>query len=313
MTDLLLSLLTYEFFHAIIRMATPIALTAVGEVCNERSGVLNIGIEGMMLIGAFFAVVGSAYSQNAFVGVLTAMLAGLLTALIYGVIVITLKANQIVAGFAINIAALGITSFLYRVIFGIHGLPVQVPGVNPWNVPLLNKIPIVGPLLFQNNSIVYFAYLLIPIVFFVLYKTTIGLRIRSVGENPRAADMVGINVNFWRYITTLLNGILCGVAGAALSLANVNTFVDNITAGRGFIALAAVIFGRWNPVGATLAALLFGAAQALALRFQAFGIGIPTQFLLMSPYVLSLIGIIVFRGSGSNPAALTNPYNKEAV
>ena len=313
MIELLFSLLTIEFLYATIRMATPIALSAIGEVYNERSGVLNVGIEGTMLIGAFAGVIGSAYSQNAFVGVLSAALASLLTALIYGVIVITLKANQIVAGFALNIAALGITDFLYRVIFGIRSLPVQVPGVNLWEVPVLSRIPIIGPILFQNNSIVYFTYLLVPVAYFILFHTTIGLRIRSVGENPRAADMVGINVVFWRYSTTLFSGILCGIAGAALSLANVNTFVAGMTAGRGFIALAAVIFGRWNPVGATLAALLFGAAQALALRLQAFGIGIPSQFLIMLPYVLSLLGIIIFRGTGSSPAALTIPYNKDAV
>ncbi len=313
MSEFLLSLLTVEFFLAVIRMATPIALAATGEVCNERSGVLNVGIEGMMLIGAFFAVVGSALSQNAFVGVLTAMLASLLTAFIFSIIVITLKANQIVAGFALNIAALGITDFLNRVIFGIRSIPIQVPGINPIDIPLLSKIPIIGPVLFQNNLIVYFTYLIVPAVYFIIFKTTVGLKIRSVGENPRAADMVGINVYFWRYSTTLLNGMLCGIAGAALSLANVNTFVTNITAGRGFIALAAVIFGRWNPILASLAALLFGTAQALALRFQAFGVAIPSQFLIMLPYALSLIGIIIFRGRASNPAALTNPYNKEAV
>lgn len=311
MIETLIDLFTVEYFFGTIRTATPIALAGIGEVYLERSGIINLGMEGMMLIGAFFAVVGASLSESAAVGLLTAMLAGVITALLFAVAVITLRANQIVAGAAINIGALGLTSFLSRVVFGIRLLPVQVEGIQPWFVPFLSQIPVIGRVFFQQTPLVYFTYLLVGVATYVLFRTTWGLKIRAVGEHPRAADTVGINVYAWRYLTTLINGGLCGIAGATLSLAHLNTFVDNMTAGRGFIALAAVIFGRWNPAGAAVAALLFGAADALQLRFQAFGVGISNQLLLMLPYLLTLIAVIVFRGQAASPASLTKPYVKE--
>jgi ABC-type uncharacterized transport system permease subunit len=311
MIESLLGLFTVEYFFGAIRMATPIALAGIGEVYLERSGIINLGMEGIMLVGAFFAVLGAAASGSAVLGLLTAIVAATVLGLVFGFAVITLRANQIVAGAAINIGALGLTSFLSRVVFGIRALPIQVAGIGPWPVPVLSKIPFIGRVFFQHSPVVYFTYALILFATFVLYRTTWGLKIRSVGEHPRAADTVGINVYAWRYATTLLNGLLCGIAGASLSLAHLNTFVDNMTAGRGFIALAAVIFGRWNPFGAALAALLFGAADALQLRFQAFGVGISNQLLLMMPYLLTLIAVIFFRGQAVTPAALAQPYEKE--
>lgn len=311
--ETLLGLFTVEYFYGTIRMATPIALAGVGEVFLERSGIINLGIEGIMLNGAFFAVLGAALTGNAFLGLLTAIGAGVLTALLFGLAVITLRANQIVAGAAINIGALGLTSFLSRVVFGIRELPVQVSGVQPWSVPILGDIPFIGRVFFQQTPVVYFAYFLIAVSTYVLFRTTWGLKIRAVGEYPRAADTVGINVYAWRYLTTSMNGFLCGIAGAALSLAQLNTFVDNMTNGRGFIALAAVIFGRWNPAGVAIGALVFGAADALQLRFQAFGVGITNQLLLMMPYLLTLIAVILFRGQAAAPAALAKPYVKESA
>ena len=306
-----LELFTTEFFYATIRMATPLTLAAIGEVYLERSGVINIGMEGMMLLGAFFGVLGAALSGNPLVGLLAAIAIGALAALLFGLAVITLRANQIVAGAAVNITALGLTSFLPRVIFGIRPLPPQVTGIEVWPVPGLSNIPFVGHVLFEQSPVVYLTYFLVVISTFVLFRTTWGLKIRSVGEYPRAADTVGISVHSWRYGCTVLNGMLCGIAGASLSLAQLNTFVDNMTAGRGFIAMAAVVFGRWNPVGATIAALVFGAATALQLRLQAFEIGISSQLLLMLPYAVTLLGVIIFRGQTAAPVALAKPYVKE--
>ena len=311
--ETLLGLFTVEYFFGTIRMATPLALAGIGEVYLERTGIINLGIEGIMLCGAFFAVLGASVTGSPFLGLLTAMLAGLIVALVFGVAVISLRANQIVAGAAINIGALGLTTFLSRVVFGIRMLPVQVEAIEPWPVPLLSEIPFIGRVFFQQTPIVYLTYVLIAVSTYVLFKTTWGLKIRAVGEYPMAADTVGINVYAWRYLAAMVNGVLCGIAGASLSLAHLNLFVDNMTAGRGFIALAAVIFGRWNPVGVALGALLFGAADALQLRFQAFGVGISNQLLLMLPYLLTLIAVIILRGQTAAPAALAKPYVKEST
>ncbi|MDD5367858.1 MAG: ABC transporter permease [Anaerolineaceae bacterium] len=311
LNDLLKLLLTEEFLYATIRIATPIILAALGEVFLERSGVINLGMEGMMLMGALFGVVGASMSGNTWIGLLTAIVIGVVVALIFGLSVITLRANQIVAGAAINITALGLTTFLNRVIFGIRPLPVQINVLTPWPVPILSKIPVIGHVLFEQDPLVYLAYFVIIISTFILFRTTWGLKIRSVGEHPRAADTVGISVNKWRYICLMFNGVMCGIAGASLSLVQLNTFTDNMTTGRGFIAMAAVIFGRWNPIGAALASLVFGGASALQLRLQAFQIGISNQFLLMIPYLLTLVGVIIFRGHTATPKALAKPYAKE--
>jgi ABC-type uncharacterized transport system permease subunit len=311
LVEQLLALFSLDFFHATIRMATPLILAAIGEVYLERSGVINIGMEGLMLFVAFFGVLGASVTQYAGIGLLWSILSGGLAAMVFGLAVITLRANQIVAGAALNIIALGVTTFLPRVIFGIRPLPPQVPGIQDWVIPVLSDIPIIGYILFQQSPIVYLTLVLIIVLTFVLFRTTWGLKIRAVGENPRASDTAGISVYGWRYACVLLNGFLCGVAGATLSLAQLNTFVDNMTAGRGFIALAAVIFGRWNPVGATVASLAFGAANALQLRLQTFDIGISSQLLLMIPYALTLLGVIIFRGQTAAPAALAKPYAKE--
>lgn len=311
--EVLLGLFTVEFFYAAIRMASPIALAALGEVYLEKAGILNLGIEATMLMGAFFGVLGSALSGSALVGVLTAMAAGILTNLVFGFLVITMRANQIVTGAALNITALGMTSFLSRVIFGVRSLPVQVQGVKPLTIPLLSDIPVIGRILFDQTPLVYFTYIMVIVMTFVLYRTTWGLKIRSVGEHPRAADTLGINVIRWRYGCVLLAGALGGIAGSILSLAQLSTFVDNMIAGRGFIALAAVIFGRWNPIGAAAAALVFGAADAMQMRVQAFSLNIPSDFLLLLPYLITLIGVIIFRGKAAAPVALTKPYEKEAM
>jgi ABC-type uncharacterized transport system permease subunit len=287
-------------------------LPCLGEVFLEKSGVINIGMEGAILTGAFFAVWGSAITGSALVGALCAVIAGSVVTLMFSVVVVTLRANQIVSGMAFNMVALGMTSFLNRLIFGVRGIPLKVVGIEPWAIPYLSDIPVVGRVLFQHDVFVYLAYLLVPLAMFVMYRTTWGLKIRAVGEHPKAADTVGIDVYAWRYRMAALNGILCGLAGAALSLSQLNTFTENMTAGRGFIAMAAVIFGRWNPALASLAALGFAAMDAMQLRVQGLGIGIPSQFLMMMPYLFTLIAVASFRGRWSMPNALASAYARES-
>lgn len=310
--DNFLSLFTEKFFNASIRMATPLILAAIGEVYLERAGILNLGLEAMMLLGAFFGVLGASLSGSPIIGLLSAIMAGLFAGLIFGIWVISLRANQIVTGAAMNIAALGLTSFLSRVIFGIRTLPTQVTGFKEWPIPILSDIPVIGRILFYHTPLVYFALFLVIIMTFILFRTTWGLKIRAIGEHPRASESVGIGVLSWRYGMSLLCGGLCGIAGATLSLAQLTTFVDNMTAGRGFIALAAVIFGRWNPIGASAASLVFGATDALQMRFQAFSVGLPPDIFLMLPYLLTLVGVIVFRSRRTQaPVALAKPYKRE--
>ena len=310
-SDILDLIFTVNFLYATIRIATPLILAAIGEVILERSGVINIGMEGMMLTCAFSGILVASSSGSATLGLLSAVIIGALTALLYGVAVITLRANQIVTGVAINIIALGLTSYLSRVIFGIRPLPLQAPGIGTFPIPLLSDIPVIGHIFFEQDPLTYLTFILIVVLTFVLFRTTWGIKIRAVGEHPRAAETMGINVNFWRYACVVFNGMMCGLAGVSLSLVQLNSFVDNMTTGRGFIALAAVIFGRWNPFGAAIASLVFGAASALQLRLQVFDIGISKQLLLMLPYAVTLIGVIIFRSQTATPAALAQPYIKE--
>lgn len=300
-----------DLARASIRMATPITFAAIGGIYSERAGVFNIGLEGMMLTGAFAGALGSHWLGNPWLGVLLAILGGGGMALIHAFVCVTLRANQIVSGIAINIFALGLTSFLLRALFGIEGMQ-NVPYFSPLSIPLLGSIPVVGEVFFQHGVLVYLSYLLVPISMFVLYRTTWGLTIRGVGDHPRAADTVGVNVLRTRYLCIVVSGMLAGIGGAFLSLDDTHTFADNMAGGRGYIALAALIFGRWNPLGAFGATLLFGLADAVQLRMQAFGAPIPYQFLLMVPYLVT-IGVLagVVGKKVRAPAAIGIPYSKE--
>lgn len=293
---------------ATIRLAIPILLAALGGMYSERSGIINIGLEGMMLMGALAGVVGSSFTGSPWVGLLLALLAGGLLALIHAYFTISLQVDQIVSGIAINILSLGLTSFLFRLIFGITTSPIRVNAFAPVPIPLLSKIPVLGPVLFSQNVLVYLALLLVPISAFFLYRTTEGLKIRTVGEHPKAADTAGIPVFRVRYICTVVSGILAGLGGVFLSLGQFNMFVDNMVAGRGFIAVAAIIFGKWNPWGILGASLIFGAADAIQVRLQTAGLGIPYQFSLMFPYILTIIALTGLVGRTVPPAAEGKPY-----
>jgi general nucleoside transport system permease protein len=292
-----------------IRMATPLAFAAMGGVYSERSGVINVGLEGMMLTGAFTGAMGSLLFGNPWMGLLCAALGGGAMGLIHSFVCVTLRANQIVSGIAINIFALGMTSFFLRAFFGIQGMQ-NVPYFTPTAIPLLGDIPIVGPILFQHGAIVYLGYLVVPVSMFILYRTTWGLTIRGVGEHPRAADTVGSRVLRTRYLCVFICGMLAGVGGAFLSLDDTHTFADGMSGGRGYIAYAAMIFGRWSPLGAFAGTLLFGLADSVQLRMQAFGAPIPYQFLLILPYAVTIL-VLYFVKRVKMPAALGVPYAKE--
>lgn len=294
---------------ATIRNATPLVFAALGGMFSERSGVVNIGLEGLMLISAFAGVVGAYFSGNAFVGLGVAILAGLLFALVHALMCITFEADQIISGTAINLLALGGTGFLMVVIFGSGGTSPRVSGFKEIPIPLLSKIPIVGPAIFSQSLLVYLMYALIPVTFFVLFRTPFGLRLRATGEVPEAVDTAGVSVTRMRYYGVGLSGVLASLGGVYLSMSLLSAFSEGMTNGRGFIALAALIFGRWNPIGATGAALLFGFAQAVTIRAPQDIV--PDEFLQMLPYILTIVVLAGFGGRAIAPASIGKPYRKE--
>jgi len=294
---------------ATIRNATPLVFAALGGMFSERSGVVNIGLEGLMLISAFAGVVGAFTSGSALVGLLFALGAGLLFGLVHAVMCITFEADQIISGTAINLLALGGTGFLMVIVFGQGGTSPDVENFPPVAIPLLSQIPVIGQALFNQSLLVYLMYLTVPVAFFVLFRTPFGLRLRATGEVPEAVDTAGVSVTRMRYFGVALSGLLAALGGVYLSMGLLSAFTEGMTQGRGFIALAALIFGRWNPVGAAGAALLFGFAQALTIRVPPEAI--PNEFIQMIPYVLTIVVLAGFGGRAIAPAAVGKPYRKE--
>jgi simple sugar transport system permease protein len=291
------------FFSASMRLAAPILLAALGGIYNERAGVLNIGMEGMMLMGSLIGFTIGHITGSLWLGVLAAALTGVLLGLILGFFTITLDANQVVAGISINLLCVGLASFLYRLFYGL-GLQPRGSDYGIWNIPGLSQIPVIGPMFFQQSPLVYLTYLIIAVSFIVVFRSSWGLAIIATGENPAAAETLGVNVVRTRYISMVISGALCGIGGAFLSLVATSVFLDNMTAGRGYIALAILLLGRRNPLGLLAAALMFGAADALQLRTQLLNIGIPFQFMLMLPYLLTIVVLSFFVRRTDNPAAL---------
>ncbi len=304
-----------EILSATIRGATPLLLAALGEVISQRAGVLNIGIEGMMLIGAFSGMVGSFYMAELVIiapwfGLLMAGMGGLIAAALFALCAIRLRGDQVIIGTAMTLLALGLTEVIYQRLFGITGIAQGVPAFRQIDIPLLSQIPFFGRALFSHNILVYIAFLLVPCVYFFLYHTQPGLRVRACGEHPRAIAAAGVNVLRLRTICLLFAGAMAGIAGGYLSLADVPYFTPGMTVGRGFIALAIVIFGKWHPIKACGAALLFGFGSALDARFQALGWSVPYQVFLMLPYVLCLAVLAGFVGRAEAPLALGRPYGQ---
>ena len=294
---------------ATIRNATPLVFAALGGMFSERSGVVNIGLEGLMLISAFAGVVGAFLSGTVWIGLLFAVGAGLLFALIHAVMCVTFEADQIISGTAINLLALGGTAFLMVIVFGQGGTSPDVEKFDPIAIPLLSQIPVVGRALFDQSLLVYLMYAMVPITFFVLFRTPFGLRLRATGEVPEAVDTAGVSVARMRYYGVALSGMLAALGGVYLSMSLLSSFTEGMTAGRGFIALAAMIFGRWHPVGAFGAALLFGLGGALTIRVPPEAI--PNEFIQMIPYVLTIVVLAGFGGRAIAPAAVGKPYRKE--
>jgi len=299
-----------NFLAANIRSAAPIMICATGLVFSAKAGIVNISAEGMMLIGAVTAAIGSYISGSVWVGLILALFCTMLVSLIFAFFTITLKADQTVVGMAINVFGLGMSTTLSRFFFrgDFRG---TVDSFQPLQIPLLSDIPILGRALFSQTLPVYIILLFIPIAFFVMYKTDLGLRIRAVGEHPKTCDTVGINVFKIRYGTVLYSGLLAGFAGTFVSLGALSLFTEDMVAGRGFMAVAAVVFGGYNPLGVLGASMLFGAGDALIFRVQAAGTQIPFQFINMIPYVITILALCGFVGKTQVPTDSGRPYIKD--
>jgi general nucleoside transport system permease protein len=306
-----------DYLSSSLRLSVPLAFAALGGLFSERSGVLNIGLEGMLLTGAFASAVGTFYSGNVWLGVAIAIVSGCALGLLHAWLSVSLRVDQLVSGLAINLSAAGLTAFGSRLVFDTETTQKLVP-ITPMAIPGLSQLPILGQPLFNQDFLVYLLFALVPASTYLLFHTTLGLTLRAVGEYPRAADTAGIRVGWVRYLSVMLSGGLAAIGGAYLVLVHVNFFTEGMSAGKGFIALAALIFGRWHPVGAVAACLLFGATEALQLRIQTFGIErlfgieIRYQLLNMLPYAVALLALIGLAGKSTPPAALGVAYVKES-
>jgi general nucleoside transport system permease protein len=294
------------FLAATVRISTPLLLAATGELVNERAGVINLGVEGAMLAGALAAALGSV-AGGPWLGVLAALGAGMLIAASFSAMAIGARADQIVTGAAVTLGTVGLTGAIYRSAFGTAGPGLSIPTFAAWPVPGLREIPLLGPALFEQPALTYFGWLLIPIASWFLFRSWWGLALRASGESAEAARAMGVPVRRVQFLATLAGGALAGVAGATLVLSQVGTFAEKMTAGRGFIAIAIVVLGRWHPAGVLAAALLFGAASALQFVLQGLGLAVPYQVFLVLPYVIALFALVPGGGRARAPAGLGRP------
>lgn len=305
MSDFLVGLLVATF-----QLATPYLLTAQGELFAERSGVMNLGVEGIMVMGAFAALVGTLSTGNLGVGILSAIVTGALLGLIFAFLSVTLRSNQAVIGVAIS-AMIGwsLVAYLLRMIYVNPN--IHTPTLSAIPIPVLHQIPVLGPALFEQNILTYFAVFSAPLLMLFLSRTIIGLKIKAAGENPMASETMSVRVNYFRYLCTIYGGIMAGLGGASLLLGYIGTFNENIINGRGYIAISLVILGQWNPVGVLAAALVFGGIEALQWRLQVVGLGIPSEFLLMLPYILAIVVLVLTARRARAPASLGQPYSRQ--
>lgn len=294
-----------------ITAGTPILYASLGELITERAGILNLGVEGIMLTGAVSGFICAYTTANPWLGLLMAAVVGMLVALIHAFLTITLRANQVVSGLAITLFGAGLSSFIGKAYVG----KILPQSFKPFAVPYLADIPYLGPIVFKHDALVYLSYILVVVTYFYLYKTTPGLKMRAIGENPAAADAMGIDVFALRYLYVLIGGALCGIAGAYLSLAYAPSWLENMTAGRGWIAVALVIFALWNPIRALLGAYLFGGIDALGFHLQVMGVPISVFLLNMLPYIFTIVVLVVVlamkKGRITAPQALGVSYNRE--
>lgn len=291
-----------------IRLATPYLYASIGETFGQRSGVLNLGVEGQMLLGAFAAFYVVINTGNLWLGVLTAMGVGALMGLAMAIVTVNLHAQQGISGIGFYLFGLGMSNLLFQ---RLVGTVETVKGFQNFNIPYLSEIPLIGNIFFGQNILVYLAFLLVPAAWFVMNKTTLGMKIHAVGENPEAADSLGVSVAGIRYFTIILGGTLSGVGGASLSIALLNVFQQNMTAGLGFIAVALVYFGGWRPWGVLTGALLFSMVNALQLWIQVLGIPIASELAVMMPYILTIVVLVLSVSKVRSPSALTKPFERE--
>ena len=293
--------------HSGIRLATPYLFASLGEMFDQRSGVLNLGIDGIMLMGAFAGFYVVYNTGNPWLGLLAAIVVGCLMGLLMGVVSVTMQAEQGISGIGLYLFGLGLSSLLFKMLIGSVE---SVSGFPTLDIPILSDLPIIGPIFFDHDILVYLAYAMVPVSWFVLNKTPLGLKIRAVGQNPEAADSLGVSVTGVRYFTLILGGAMAGVAGASLSIGLLNVFQENMTNGIGFIAVALVYFGGWRPLGILGGALLFSTVSALQLWVQVKGLPIASDLAVMLPYVLTIVALAFAVRQVQQPAALTKPYER---
>jgi simple sugar transport system permease protein len=290
-----------------VSLATPYLYAAIGETFAQSSGVVNLGVDGIMLLSAYAAFYTVLITGNLWLGLLAAAVVGLLMGLLMSLISVTLKAEQGISGIGLYMFGLGLSSLLFETTIGTVKTVVGFP---PVKIPLLGDIPVIGPILFRNSLPVYGAFLLVPIAWWVLERTTLGSKIKAVGQNPAAADSLGINVDRIRYFSVCLGAVLAGIAGASLSIALLNLFQDNLTAGQGFIAVALVYFGGWSPWGVLGGALLFSVVNSFQLWMQVLGVNIPSGIAIMLPYLLTIAALTITVNRVRQPAALNKPFER---
>ncbi|BBO70043.1 ABC transporter permease [Desulfosarcina alkanivorans] len=311
MDEILSQLFQVGFFAALIRIATPLVFATLGELFAERAGILNLGIEGIMMLAAMTGFSATYFSGSLWLGVLAAMATGVLAGLLMGLLTVSLGLSQHVSGIGVTLLCSGLSFFFYRLIFGQPSSIPKITAFKPVAIPGLSAIPVVGPVLFQHFSLVYIAFALVPAAAWVLRRTAWGLNLRTVGENPHAAFTAGVSVMAVRYQALVLSGALMGLAGAFLSMAQYNAYTFGVISGRGWVCIALVVFGQWNPWKSMAGALLFAFIDALQLRLQASTINLPYQVFLMMPFVLTIVGMALVSRSARAPAALLVPFRKE--
>jgi simple sugar transport system permease protein len=305
------NLMIVNLLSRAMMMSTPLLFGALSEVFSERAGMMVTAIEGIFLMGAWAGFTAAYLSGSLAVGLLFAALGGLLVSILYAFITVTLKQHQIVTGTAINILIAGLCSFLQRVVFGIPLSPLTVEPLKKIAIPVLSKIPALGTILFTQNILTYVVYIIVPLGYFILYKTSIGLTIRATGENPESVDVSGISVSKVRFIVVMISGIMGGIAGAYYSIGYLGMYTSTIIGGRGWIAFAICFLGNWNPIGAFIGTLIFGLAEAFAILMQSSaGISLPNEIFIALPYILTIV-LTISRKSFNVPAKLGTAYIKE--
>ncbi|TGE39229.1 ABC transporter permease [Desulfosporosinus fructosivorans] len=298
------------YLIASVRMATPLILAGLGEAISEKAGIINIGVEGIMLSGAFFSFIVSFFTGNLLLGLLAGIVGGIMVSMIHAVLSIHCQANQTIVGLALNFMVLGLTSFLFLMVFGQATTIPSCAVLSEVKIPLLWRIPIIGEALFNQNLFVYIALISLVLTAIFFYKTEWGVNLVAVGEHPQAANSAGLNVVVVRYFACFVNGVLGGLGGASITLGQLGFFMENVTSGRGYIALVVVILGRRNPFGIFAAAMVIGFSQALQFNLQTLGIPIPSQVFSMFPYVVAVIVLCLSIGKSRDPAALGVPYER---